>query len=76
MVTKQTKRGSSGRRPRAAAVKRGAGKAPRLPKRRKDEPLMMWIMRAAEAMPEDERRNLPVDGAEQHDHYIYGTPKR
>ncbi len=23
-----------------------------------------------------ELHDLPVDGAEQHDHYIYGTPKR
>jgi hypothetical protein len=26
-------------------------------------------------VPEDELARLPVDGAEQHDHYIYGTPK-
>jgi len=27
-------------------------------------------------VPENELRKLPRDGAEQHDHYIYGTPKR
>jgi predicted RNase H-like HicB family nuclease len=27
-------------------------------------------------MTEEEIRQLPSDGAEQHDHYIYGTPKR
>ncbi|MDY6783921.1 MAG: hypothetical protein SW833_15485 [Cyanobacteriota bacterium] len=27
-------------------------------------------------MTEEEIRNLPSDGAEQHDHYIYGIPKR
>ncbi|MGI0485810.1 type II toxin-antitoxin system HicB family antitoxin [Pantanalinema rosaneae CENA516] len=27
-------------------------------------------------MTEDEVAQLPKDGAEQHDHYIYGTPKR
>ncbi len=27
-------------------------------------------------MSESERKNLPNDGAQQHDHYIYGTPKR
>ncbi len=27
-------------------------------------------------IPAEEWANLPVDGAEQHDHYIYGTPKR
>ena len=27
-------------------------------------------------VPEDEWARLPTDGAEQHDHYLYGTPKR
>ncbi len=27
-------------------------------------------------VPEEDFACLPVDGAEQHDHYIYGTPKR
>ncbi|MBO1346972.1 MAG: hypothetical protein EBE86_006055 [Hormoscilla sp. GUM202] len=27
-------------------------------------------------MTEEELSQLPTDGAEQHDHYIYGTPKR
>jgi len=27
-------------------------------------------------MTADEIAQLPKDGAEQHDHYIYGTPKR
>jgi hypothetical protein len=27
-------------------------------------------------IPADDFAQLPVDGAEQHDHYIYGTPKR
>lgn len=27
-------------------------------------------------VPDDEFLGLPVDGAEQHDHYIHGTPKR
>ena len=26
-------------------------------------------------IPEEELSKLPSDGAEQHDHYIYGTPK-
>jgi hypothetical protein len=29
-----------------------------------------------EGIPEEELDRLPVDGAAQHDHYIYGTPKR
>ena len=28
------------------------------------------------SIPEEEWAKLPADGAEQHDHYIYGTPKR
>jgi hypothetical protein len=31
---------------------------------------------AWEAIPEEELENLPTDLAAQHDHYIYGTPKR
>jgi predicted RNase H-like HicB family nuclease len=27
-------------------------------------------------MTEEEIKQLPTDGAEQHDHYIYGTPKQ
>jgi putative addiction module CopG family antidote len=27
-------------------------------------------------VPDDVLDRLPVDGASQHDHYIYGTPKR
>lgn len=28
------------------------------------------------AVPDEEISRLPLDGAEQHDHYIYGKPKR
>ena len=28
------------------------------------------------SVPAEEWAKLPIDGAEQHDHYIYGTPKR
>jgi hypothetical protein len=28
------------------------------------------------SIPAEEWDKLPVDGAEQHDHYIYGVPKR
>ncbi len=27
-------------------------------------------------LPLDEWRELPVDGAENHDHYLYGAPKK
>jgi Arc/MetJ-type ribon-helix-helix transcriptional regulator len=38
----------------------------------------LW-QRAAELrarVPAEEWAKLPIDGASQHDHYIYGTPKR
>jgi len=28
------------------------------------------------ALPQETLDRLPADGASQHDHYIYGTPKR
>lgn len=30
----------------------------------------------AKSIPEEVLAKVPTDGAEQHDHYIYGTPKR
>ncbi|HEX8465987.1 MAG TPA: hypothetical protein VF627_15340 [Abditibacterium sp.] len=27
-------------------------------------------------IPEEELAKLPTDGAEEHDHYLYGSPKR
>ncbi len=34
------------------------------------------IVARAHALPPEVLESLPVDGASQHDHYIYGTPKR
>jgi bifunctional DNA-binding transcriptional regulator/antitoxin component of YhaV-PrlF toxin-antitoxin module len=34
------------------------------------------IVALANALPQDVLDRLPTDGASQHDHYIYGTPKR
>ena len=34
------------------------------------------IMALADALPDEVVSRLPRDGASQHDHYIYGTPKR
>ncbi len=34
------------------------------------------ILARAQAIPPQERAKMPVDLAEQHDHYIYGLPKR
>jgi Arc/MetJ-type ribon-helix-helix transcriptional regulator len=39
-------------------------------------PIWEEIAEIAASVPEEEWAKLPVDGAEQHDHYIYGTPKR
>jgi bifunctional DNA-binding transcriptional regulator/antitoxin component of YhaV-PrlF toxin-antitoxin module len=34
------------------------------------------IAARARALPQETLNRLPADGASQHDHYIYGTPKR
>jgi predicted DNA-binding antitoxin AbrB/MazE fold protein len=34
------------------------------------------IVARAHALPPETLDKLPADGAAQHDHYIYGTPKR
>lgn len=34
------------------------------------------LIALANALPEEVVARLPSDGASQHDHYIYGTPKR
>lgn len=39
-------------------------------------PIWEEILDLAAGIPDEEFAKLPVDGAEQHDHYIYGTPKR
>ncbi len=31
---------------------------------------------ASDGIPAEERDNMPSDGSYQHDHYLYGTPKR
>ena len=40
------------------------------------KPIWERILERSAAVPDEEWDKLPVDGAEQHDHYIYGTPKR
>jgi hypothetical protein len=41
-----------------------------------DRPIWEIAQEITQDMTEAEIRQLPSDGAEQHDHYIYGTPKR
>jgi predicted DNA-binding antitoxin AbrB/MazE fold protein len=39
-------------------------------------PIWEQIIALTADAPPEELAKLPVDGASQHDHYIYGTPKR
>jgi hypothetical protein len=41
-----------------------------------DRPVSEMIREIWADMPEEVRAKLPVDGASEHDHYIYGLPKR
>ena len=40
------------------------------------KPIWEQFIEASLAIPGEELDQLPIDGATQHDHYIYGTPKR
>jgi Arc/MetJ-type ribon-helix-helix transcriptional regulator len=40
------------------------------------KPIWEEFAEIAASIPDEEWAKLPADGAEQHDHYIYGTPKR
>ncbi len=40
------------------------------------KPVWERILERTAAIPEEEWDKLPADLAEQHDHYLYGTPKR
>lgn len=44
---------------------------------RKSEPTI-WekIRKRAQKVPDEVWEKLPRDGAEQHDHYLYGVPKK
>jgi Arc/MetJ-type ribon-helix-helix transcriptional regulator len=41
-----------------------------------NKPIWEEILELTADIPDEEWDKLPVDGAEQHDHHIYGTPKR
>lgn len=34
------------------------------------------IRERAKEVPDEVWEQMPIDGAEQHDHYLYGTPKK
>jgi putative addiction module CopG family antidote len=48
--------------------------SPSAPPQRK--PIWEVFQEIAAGIPQEERDNLRSDASEQHDHYIYGTPKR
>lgn len=41
-----------------------------------DKPIWETFIEASLEIPDEELDRLPTDGATQHDHYIYGMPKR
>ena len=42
----------------------------------KKKPIWEVAAELVAEIPEEDLARLPVDGAAQHDHYLYGTPKR
>ena len=66
---------------RAAGVTPGADLAAEIQDGRivvgpKRKPIWERIAELVADVPPEELDKLPTDGASQHDHYIYGTPKR
>lgn len=49
---------------------------PRTRKKQLAAPMWQRFQEAAHAIPEDELASLSPDGASEHDHYLYGLPKR
>ena len=47
-----------------------------LPSAQTARPIWEEFAALASQTPNDVLRQLPTDGAEQHDHYVYGTAKR
>jgi hypothetical protein len=45
-------------------------------RKRKNQPVWEMILEIMKDLPEEDIEGLPSDGSDQHDHYIYGTPKR
>ena len=64
----------------ARVTKKAKSTAPAPKKRanapRKQDPIVEIARRWGSMIPEEELRRIPKDLAEQHDHYIYGTPKK
>lgn len=47
-----------------------------LKRRLPDRPVWLMVEELLKDIPDEDLERMPTDGAEQHDHYIYGTPKR
>lgn len=45
-------------------------------KTQSDRPIWEEILELAAQVPEEMWEQMPTDGAVQHDHYLYGAPKR
>ncbi len=41
-----------------------------------DRPTWQIVLDAFKDVPEEVWERMPTDGASEHDHYLYGTPKR
>jgi hypothetical protein len=41
-----------------------------------DSPIWERIAELAEEIPDEAIADIPVDGATEHDHYLYGSPKK
>ena len=40
------------------------------------EPFWKTFTRPLQALPDEAFEHLPADGASEHDHYLYGSPKK
>lgn len=45
-------------------------------RKRPDRPIWQMVEELLREIPAEDLARMPTDGSEQHDHYIYGTPKR
>ena len=45
-------------------------------RKRPARPVWQMVEELLKEIPQEVLDSLPTDGSEQHDHYIYGTPKR
>ena len=41
-----------------------------------DKPVWQMVLEVMKDVPNEEIDKLPTDGSEEHNHYIYGTPKK